>query len=111
MEKFNKNDSFKIYRTNPLTRKADCVGRYANQTLNIGGVTVVGVIHGYCVESATKIMKEGRPCLACEVYATTTEGVVCRVLVAGDEESYPTVKKEATVDDLLEIYEDQEELP
>lgn len=111
METFNKNDSLKIYRTNPLTRKTDCVGKYANQTLSIGGVTVTGVTHGHCVDSSTKIVLHGRPCLACEVYATTTDGVVCRVLVAGDEESHPTVKKEATVDDILEITEDEEEMP
>jgi len=111
MKTFVKNDSFKIYRTNPLTRKDDCIGRYSNQTLTVGGVTVTGILSGYYVESDTKIMREGKPCFACEVYATTTEGVVCRVLVSGCEESHPTVKKEATVDDILEIEDDMEEMP
>jgi len=102
--------NFRIYRTNGLTRKTDCVGSYSNSTFTAGSVTVKDVANVYTVQATTKVVLNGRPCLAVEVYITTAEGTLCRVLIGGSEEVYPTVKKEATVNDILEI-EDEEEMP
>jgi len=106
-------ESFKIYRTNGLTRKTDCVGSYSNNTFTAGSVIVKDVANVYAVQTTTKVMLNGRPCLAVEVYITT-EGTLCRVLIGGSEEVYPTIKKETvSIDDFLEVDDnsDEEEMP